>query len=281
MGKQILDSRFFRENRAPGLPSPAEVRDINVKLGGLWSKNFHRPTPVKFPALGMLVKYGANTTIGEAETQKMVYDRLQGKVPIPEVYGGTTDGGQGFIYMALIEGDTLEERWVTMSANERLAICSQLHGMVKEWRALQHTENGLYIGSLNNQPLREFFLRQEPALQGPYHGTDAVHRFHQGCDLDITGEVPVVFAHNDLLPPNILLTRGSNPSVVAVIDWAQSGWYPAYWEYCKLRRCTTNYFDDDDVQEEWESKHLPLIVDPVDEETFYHPFVWFYLSKGI
>lgn len=152
MEKQILDSSFFREARGSALPSPAEVRATNEKLGTVRCKNFRRPGPVKFPALGMLVKYGSNTTIGEAETQKMVYGKLKGKVPIPEVYGWTMDGGQGFIYMELIEGDTLEERWATMSEDEKLSVCTELHGMVKEWRALEHSEDGLYIGWYFNTP---------------------------------------------------------------------------------------------------------------------------------
>ncbi|KAJ0413504.1 kinase-like domain-containing protein [Aspergillus carlsbadensis] len=232
--------------------------------------------------MGLLIKYGANTTIVEAETQKMVYDQLQGKVPVPEVYGWMEDGGQVFIYMALVEGDTLEQRWTGMSEDERVSVCAQLRGMAQTWRTLHHDQDGLYIGSINNQPLNEIFLSRHPALQGPYHGTDAVHRFHQGCDIDIPGDIPVVFTHNDLVPPNILLTPGPNPRIAAVIDWAQAGWYPAYWEYCKSRRIRTNpdYFDDE-VQEEWNTKYLTRILDPVDDEAFYHPFVWFYLSKGV
>lgn len=140
----------------------------------------------------------------------------------------------------------------------------------------------MILGSINNQPLNELFLYRHPTLQGPYYGADAVQRFQQGCEIDIEGEIPVVFTHNDLLPPNTLLTRGPNPRVAAVIDWAQAGWYPAYWEYCKVRRIRTNpdYFSDE-VQEEWNTKYLPRILDPVDEETFYHPFVWFYLSMGV
>ena len=41
--------------------------------------------------------------------------------------------------------------------------------------------------------------------------------------------------HNDLLPPRIILSPGPNPEVAAIIDWAQAGWYPAYWEYYKAR----------------------------------------------
>jgi len=72
----------------------------------------------------------------------MVYDRLRGKVPVPEVYGG----GQGFIYMELIDGDTLEERWCEMSEIERVDVCSELHGMVKMWRSIEYDGDGIYIG---------------------------------------------------------------------------------------------------------------------------------------
>jgi hypothetical protein len=98
----------------------------------------------------------------------------------------------------------------------------------------------------------------------------------------IIGSINNQFTHNDLVSPTILLTQGPNPRVAAVIDWAQIGWYPAYWEYCKTRRIRTNpdYFNDE-VEEEWNTKYLPRIPDPVDDETFYHPFVWFYLSKGV
>lgn len=51
---------------------------------------------------------------GEMETRMMVYERLRGRVPVPEVYGWEEDENQGFIYMELIPGDTLMERWGSM-----------------------------------------------------------------------------------------------------------------------------------------------------------------------
>lgn len=103
-----------------------------------------------------------------------------------------------------------------------------------------------------------------------------------GCDIDIDRPVSVAFTHTDLVPSNILLSPESNPDVAAVIDWGQAGWYPGYWEYCKARRVRPNpeYFDDE-LDEEWNLKYLPLILEPVDEETVYSPWLWFVLSKGI
>lgn len=94
--------------------------------------------------------------------------------------------------------------------------------------------------------------------------------------------MPVVFTHNDLVPPNILLSPGPNPKVAAIIDWGQAGWYPAYWEYCKARRVRVDpeYFDVS-VQEEWHTKYLAMILDPEDDDAYYKPWLWFVLSKGI
>jgi hypothetical protein len=61
-------------------------------------------------SLGLVVKYGANVTVVEAQTQMMICEQLQGQVPVPEVFGWTEDGDQVFIFMSLIEDETLQER---------------------------------------------------------------------------------------------------------------------------------------------------------------------------
>ena len=142
----ISDSSFFIDHPASALPTSKEVRAINEKANNIRGTSFNRPPPVKFPSLGLIVKYGADTTITEAETQYMVYQQLRGKVPIPEVFGWTEDGGQVFIYMSLIEGETLEQRWGVLSQEEREAICRELNGMVKAWRSFEQPDQVLYVG---------------------------------------------------------------------------------------------------------------------------------------
>lgn len=91
-----------------------------------------------------------------------------------------------------------------------------------------------------------------------------------------------MFTHDDLLAVNILLSPGLNPKVAAIIDWAQSGWYPFYWEYCKARWPTVHSEKfDEATQDEWRATYLPMIIDPVDEPMYYHPWLYFVLSKGI
>lgn len=144
--RTIANSSFFTEHRAPTLPTPAEVRSINAKSGDSRGTMFNRPTPVKFPSLGLIVKYGGDPTVAEEETQHMVYKQLKGKVPVPEVFGWTEDGNQVFIYMALIAGETVEQRWGSLNDEERLSVCQELNGMVKAWRSFEQPNQGLYVG---------------------------------------------------------------------------------------------------------------------------------------
>ena len=142
------ESSFFQEKRGC-LPTPDEVREFNRKLGGFRATHFYRPPPVRFPSLGLLVKYGADVTISETRTQILLRDHLQDQVPIPEVFGWAEDTGQRFIYMSLIEGETLQERWGTMNEVERRAVCDELSYMVKAWRALKQDWDGRYDGELS------------------------------------------------------------------------------------------------------------------------------------
>ncbi len=45
----------------------------------------------------------------------------------------------------------------------------------------------------------------------------------------------IYFSHGDLNLENVVIsdTQGSR-RVMGVLDWEQAGWYPEYWEYCKL-----------------------------------------------
>lgn len=92
-----------------------------------------------------MVKYGADVTWIEAETQIMICEKLQGRVPVPEVYGWEEDGNQGFLYMELVEGYTLMERWSGLSKDEMRAICEELNQMVKLMKGLEQ-DDGPYIG---------------------------------------------------------------------------------------------------------------------------------------
>jgi aminoglycoside phosphotransferase (APT) family kinase protein len=74
-------------------------------------------------------------------------------------------------------------------------------------------------------------------------------------------DAAVVFTHADLHPSNILVSESSPCRVIAWIDWAQSGWYPDYWEFCKAQFTI-------DSTSEWRTQYLPTILKEPDESTF-------------
>ncbi|RSL40831.1 hypothetical protein CEP54_016001 [Fusarium duplospermum] len=272
----LPQSSFFQERRAPALPSPAEIRALNEAS---CHHRLNHPSPVLVPSLGLAVKYGADVTIAEVETQILMRKKLRGRVPIPEVFGWAEDGGQNFIYMSLVRGDTLQARFSTMDESERQAVCKELRSMANAWRALTQ-EPDIYIGSIGKRPLNDIFVTGQSERVGPFLGTEAVQKFHDACGIDISNDIPIIFTHNDFCPPNILLSCGPNPRVVGILDWGQSGWYPWYWEYCKARR--VGIVDEtfgSALQEEWHTTYLPEVIDTVDNESFYHPWLYFMLSN--
>lgn len=137
-------------------------------------------------------------------------------------------------------------------------------------------------GSIGKQPLNDYLFYCTPNEAGPFLGPDAVQNSHKACDIEIFGSEPIVFTHDDLCPPNILISQGPDPRVTAIIDFGQSGWYPWYWEYCKAKRVgrTDKGVFEHAQAEEWAPQYLPLVMDPVDDEKYYHPWLFKMLSRG-
>ncbi|KAK2024033.1 phosphotransferase enzyme family protein [Colletotrichum zoysiae] len=270
--KIFPESSFFKEKRAHTLPTPAEVRARNWEVDRFRAARVYRPPAVKFPSLGLVVKYGSGVTIVEAQTQVMVHERLRGTVPVPEIFALVEDDKQLFIYMSLIEGATLQERWCDLNEDERRMICGELKEMLRALRTLEQDSHDRFVGNLGKQPVNDVFLLDSLGLRGPFMGA---------CGIDIDGEALIVFTHNDLVAPNIMLLLRRNPKVAAIIDWGQSGWLSAYWEYCKakwVKLYPTHRFDEA-AQEEWHTKYLPNILDPVDDETHWYPWLYFALAN--
>ncbi|KAI0167765.1 phosphotransferase family protein [Pestalotiopsis sp. NC0098] len=142
-------SSFFRENCAADLPEPEEVRTLNRLSGNDGSTSFDRPPPVIIPSLCLVVKYGRNVTTDEARTQVMVYERLTGQVPVPEVFDWTEDENQRFIYVFLIKSDQLNTRRPKLSESERQAVCRNFRQMVEARKAVEQDEDCRYLGESN------------------------------------------------------------------------------------------------------------------------------------
>ena len=64
----------------------------------------------------------------------------------------------------------------------------------------------------------------------------------------------IVFTHSDLHPSNILVSPEKPRSIVSILDWQQSGWYPDYWEFCKAEYTA-------DPVSDWVKKYIPQFLE--------------------
>ncbi|KAJ6444875.1 multidrug and toxin extrusion protein [Purpureocillium lavendulum] len=294
-----MPSGVVDDVRAPTLPSPAEIRALNQLLDKTHGANYRRPPPVRIPPQGLFVKYGADVTVIEAITQTWVRDQLRGIVTVPEVFGWTQDGGQTFIYMSLIEGAPLHHVWGRLSDGDRRDVCGEVRQAVTAWRSLEQGRHDHYVGTrrptstsrqpltwipigkLNRQPLNDTILSYRSKLTGPFQGAEAVQQLQEACDIHIGADEQTVFTHNSLVASNILLSPGPHPHLAAIVGWGQAGWYPAYWEYCKARYMSAHPRRlGRQAQDEWQTQYLPSVIDPVDDEVYWRPWLSFALSNA-
>jgi hypothetical protein len=120
----------------------------------------------------------------------------------------------------------------------------------------------------NVQSFHDWFIRLPSVLVG--RPSNDPHPMRA----DLPDDIPIVFTHGDLNCSNIMISPKENQPahIVAIIDWHQSGWMPAYWEYCKAFWCMGTV-------DEWRDHYLPKIFHPYDQ---YHT-AWEYtrLSLGM
>ena len=92
----------------------------------------------------LVIKFGPRVTIDEAVTMWVVRKYLGQQVPVPELFGWRVYQKTVFIYMELIPGVTLKERWGDMDLPDKNSICGQLHNMLFSLRQLQ--QENTFIG---------------------------------------------------------------------------------------------------------------------------------------
>ncbi|RDB28922.1 hypothetical protein Hypma_016123 [Hypsizygus marmoreus] len=284
------DSSFFtRPGAPPILPSPPEILAAAERLKpNTWLKR-----TIWYPDLGLVVKYGLEVDPREGQCLWAIRRFLGDAIPVPEVYGWSTYDQYGFIYMELIQGMTLEERWDSLGEEERLGVCDELHRMVKSLRRLQQDPEDQFVGHIGRQPLLDIIFVDH--RKGPVGPLPSVQSFHDKFAtlhyrdhyvrtspdpyrIMLPDNAPIVFTHGDLHPRNIILSAsGAGPvRVLAIVDWQQSGWLPAYWEACKAF-WTTWGTPSGTI---WAEKYLPRILEQmsVAEHTGWE---WFVLSNGM
>ena len=155
----------------------------------------------------------------------------------------------------------------------------------------RHTTNVLPLGHVGRQPLLDAIFTETYITGGPFHSVSELNDFFARMyimgrkDFDpnapflepeyrsqLPDDGPITFTHSDLHPSNIMISSDDGPiRILALIDWHQSGWYPSYWEWCKISWCVP-------YDEEWCVEHVPKILTP---EEAYVPWRYYTLAMGV
>lgn len=111
----------------------------------------------------MVVKYGLIVTTIEAQSMMFVAEHTK-STPVPKVFAYCTHGpldrdpddyGSQFdtyIFMSLVEGQTLDSAWDSYDELTKIHISNQLRTYMDEVRAIKSEP---YIGSVNNGPVMD------------------------------------------------------------------------------------------------------------------------------
>ncbi|EPS29835.1 hypothetical protein PDE_04785 [Penicillium oxalicum 114-2] len=257
----FYDSSFFKE-AGKRLPTPSQVKAL--------SKDAHtspRPKPVIFKDSEVFVKFGPYVTIAEAQCLWMIKRAFGEEVPVPEIFGWRVDEeNHVFLYMELIQGRTLLDRWNELTDLDKNSLCTQLSQITQTLRRLEQDPRQ-YIGSISYQKVQDYIFESHPKA-GPFSTVREFHDWFSSLpqlwlplskkykdpyrDL-LPDNEDIKFTHADLHRANIIVSSSKPARILAIVDWAQAGWYPSYWEYCKaLYTC----WSEDEWRREWIDRFL-------------------------
>ena len=140
----FLDTTWFKSRgRTRPFPTPEHLLSRYPQP--------HTHSPARFADLGLIVQWGPRVTTTEAINLWAVRKVFQEAVPVPEVYGWRVLESEGnnryvFIYMQLVQGPTLAQRWPELSWADKQAICGDLRAMLTNLRSLRDSDTQQFIG---------------------------------------------------------------------------------------------------------------------------------------
>ena len=181
-------------------------------------------------------KAGSRVRVEESRALKFAHS-LQ--LPVPAVHEVNASGQQTEILMDFVDGECLEEAWLSMNSEQKRSVAEQIGHIVTTMR--QAASDQCSIGAFGG-PARD--CRQISDYSGgPFaneaefntfvldllRGTPSLIRSTLAEALNVDSQI--VLTHGDLTPRNIIV-KGDR--VQALLDWEYAGWYPEYWEYMKF-----------------------------------------------
>lgn len=217
-----------------------------------------RGGPVYHLTAGIVVKLGAFEDL-RREAESTRYAREHTDLPIPRVYDlfrlrGRKD--EGCLIMEYMPGTMLQRLWRELTPAQKSSVISQVKNIISVLRSLPQPGPKNWIGSSTRGSFNDTLIGGNDCY-GPFENESELHdyrmaRFDRSPWNDfpsvkknltaIRRKMPehsrIVFTHGDINRRNILINvKGAGPDdakITALVDWAQAGWLPEYWEKTKI-----------------------------------------------
>lgn len=190
----------------------------------------------------LVMKGGGSVLASEAEMLRLIASRTA--IRAPRVYRSfqVDDDTQyfgisGYIVMDFIPGQPLDECWNGLSRDTQGNVAKQVAEMIQEMQSIELPQPGPIGGG----PCQGLFFTDYSA--GPFmdsaemeawfnHKLDICKRVNQAPkDMPPFQLTKFVLTHHDISPRNLILGQQDQ---VWLIDWADSGAYPAVFESAAL-----------------------------------------------
>ncbi|THH10255.1 hypothetical protein EW146_g8432 [Bondarzewia mesenterica] len=206
---------------------------------------------------GVVIKYGGDELAEEVLCTRFAHEKLSLPVPrilhypgsarrrvswtMPPPVAATGPTGVWYICMEEVPGASLDKVIDTLSEQQLDHIAGQLKSIIARIGSVKSKT----LGSITGDPYRTLLVY--PAYQPKQAFTtvaefrDHFHRLLLMCPggereaNELLNRIPrnaaIRFTHGDLVPKNIMV---DGSAITGIIDWANAGFYPEFWEYCRM-----------------------------------------------
>ncbi|KAI1907376.1 hypothetical protein LOZ58_006523 [Ophidiomyces ophidiicola] len=239
----------------PRIPSTDEIRSCSNII---WESADTKVVAVNDE---IVVKFGV---LPVHEGEALIHlERHAPQVPAPRLYAMFYDDKELFFIMQRMPGVQLDKIWSSLTESEKDDIISKLHRIFDDMRLIECPQFDFY-GNLSGGGVSHYLFYSQhssgPRHLGPFNGEAAfiaglVGNFRALVEKNHRPDFQVRFyetylgrvfqghrptlTHGDVQQKNIMVAenaarrnnQGERSFDVALVDWADAGWYPEFWEF--------------------------------------------------
>ncbi|KAH6628426.1 kinase-like domain-containing protein [Chaetomium tenue] len=167
--------------------------------------------------------------------------------PAPRLHGVIRIGPYGLLFTSFVSGLNLEKVWPRLEDAQKRSIGTQLDKLLIDLRSLpfppetplggvggQGCKDGRRVVRISPEPILDVSQFEDFIFAGSKTASQMYTQFLRS--LMPASPAKVTFTHGDIRPANIMVREDEEGSwtIVSILDWESSGFYPEYWECVKM-----------------------------------------------